>query len=92
MFLGNVRANGYQQITDLSTAVPLTVPAGTTLALLKVSGAPVRYRDDGVLPTASVGYPLAVGDELVYTANFSTFRAIQISAGAVLDVIYYAGM
>ncbi len=55
---------GYDQITGLSGAVGLpNVPDGAVMALISCGVAPVRWRDDGVLPTASVGMPLLVGQE-----------------------------
>jgi hypothetical protein len=80
---------GYQQIAVLTAAVGLTVPTGTTFATIRVSGAPVRYRDDGVAPTAALGYPLLVGDVLTYHVSLGTVRFIQQSATAVLDILYY---
>lgn len=85
----NLRPLGYQQITDLSASTALTVPAGCGLALITPSVANIRWRDDGVAPTAGVGYPLLAGSELVYAASFSAFRMIQQSAGAQVDIVYY---
>ncbi len=47
---------GYQQITGapMTAGTGLTVPAGATMALISVSGATMRWRDDGTAPTASV--------------------------------------
>jgi hypothetical protein len=45
---------GYQQITSLGAATTLTVPVGSTAALIMCEVASVRYRDDGTNPTASV--------------------------------------
>jgi hypothetical protein len=81
---------GYQQIpsADLGSAVGLDVPDGATMALIAVSGASVRWRDDGTAPTSSLGMPVANGQEFQYSADLS---AIQfIGAGATLDVSYYA--
>ena len=38
------RCLGYQQITNVSAAVGLTVPVGTTLMLIRPDGQPVRWR------------------------------------------------
>lgn len=84
------RVLGYQQITDVSASTALTIPPGTVLILVTPLVAPVRYRDDGTAPTAAVGYPLAVGVELQYTAQQAAqLRFIQQSAGAELNVLYY---
>jgi apolipoprotein N-acyltransferase len=80
---------GYQQITSLAAAASLTPPAGANAAVVSVSGAPVRYRDDGTAPTATVGMPLAIGALFNYTGNLAAIQFIQQSATAVLDVSYY---
>lgn len=85
----SLRPLGYQQITDLSAATGLTVPAGTALALITCSTAAARWRDDGTDPTAGVGYPMAIGEERVYAGAFSQIKFIQQSAGAALDILYY---
>lgn len=86
----NVRPLGYEQITGLNAVKSLTVPPGTSLVLITATGQQVRWRDDGQNPTASVGYPLPAGGELVYTASPSAVRFIESASGAVLDVLYYA--
>lgn len=85
------RANGYQQITGITTVpVVLTVPAGTAFAIITPEGAGVRYRDDGPDPTPTVGYPLNVGEELVYDASSLTALEFVAQGGtATLNVLYY---
>lgn len=83
------RALGYQQITSLAVATALTVPAGAAKAHIKVAAQAVRYRDDDTAPTAAVGYPLAVGAELIYTGDLARIRFIEQVASATLDILYY---
>jgi len=86
------RPLGYQQITNLSAAVGLTIPPGTKLILVQAEGQPVRWRDDGVLPTAAIGYPLTVGSELRYTGwgkAHPNLKVIEQVSGAKLNVLYY---
>ena len=86
------RPLGYQQITSLSTAQALTVPAGTILILVTCETQAVRWRDDGTNPTATVGYPLATNAELQYTgtpAALAALRFIEQAASAKLNVCYY---
>lgn len=85
----NQRSLGYQQITDLSGVVALTVPPGTGLCLIIPETQGVRYRDDGVNPTSSVGMPIAAGASLVYIGSPAALRFTQQSASAVLNVTYY---
>lgn len=85
-----LRGKGYQQITSLAAATALTVPAGTSVVVMKCATQAVRFRDDGTNPTAGVGYPLATGVEFVYTAcSPERIRVIEQAASAVLDVLYY---
>jgi hypothetical protein len=89
---------GYQQITSLSGAASLTVPARDanglsikpTLALITPEGAAVRWRDDGTDPTTAVGMPLASGVTLQYDGDLSRIRFIQQTASAILNISYYA--
>ncbi len=89
---------GYQQITSLSAAAALTVPARDptglnqkpTLALIVAETVGVRWRDDGVAPTASVGMPLAVGVPFAYDGDLTKIQFIQQSASATLNISYYA--
>jgi hypothetical protein len=85
----NDRPLGYQQITSLSAATALTVPAGAMVALISCAAQPVRWRDDGTNPTAGVGYPLAVGAELEYTGLLTAIKFIETAASATIDVAYY---
>jgi predicted hotdog family 3-hydroxylacyl-ACP dehydratase len=90
-------ACGYQQIasTGLATAVGLTIPTTSqqkpTQCIITCETQAIRWRDDGVNPTATVGYPLAVGAELRYDGNLPAIRFIEQTASAVLNVSYYYG-
>ena len=79
---------GYQQILP-SASTGLTVPATATYAIIQAEAQAVRWRDDGVAPTASVGMVIASGGELRYDGNLSTIRFIEATATAKLNVSYY---
>ena len=89
---------GYQQITDLSSAAKLTVPqkdlqglAGTPrIAIITPEAQAVRWRDDGVAPTATVGMPLAAGVTLQYDGDLSQIKFIEQTGGAKLNITYYS--
>ncbi len=90
----NLTPFAYQQITSLSAATALTVPAPTnsvpaTLALIQAETQSVRWRDDGTNPTASVGMVLAAGETLPYTGDLTKLRFIETTASAKLNVSYY---
>lgn len=89
---------GYQQLATLTSSIGLTVPVVTpeglngrpVFALIVAEGAPIRWRDDGLAPTASVGMPLAVGVPLQYDGDLNKIRFIEQSASAKLNVSYYS--
>lgn len=89
---------GYQQITSLSSATGLTIPATDknglnqkpTFALIIAETQAVRWRDDGADPTTTVGMPLAVGVPLQYDGDLSKIKFIEQTSGAVLNISYYA--
>jgi hypothetical protein len=84
---------GYYQLTSLSgpAAIP-TPPAGATMAIITAEGQNVRWRSDGTNPTSTVGYPLYVGAELVYTAaNLSKLVFIEMNPSATLNIYFWGG-
>lgn len=83
---------GYQQITSLSAAAGLTVPtvpSQPTMAVIVAEGQSVRWRDDGIAPTATVGMPLAVGATLNYDGDLNKIKFIETAASAKINVSYY---
>jgi hypothetical protein len=87
-----VGALGYQQITSLSSATGLTLPAGTGKALIQCQTQAVRWRDDGTSPSATVGMRLVPGDVLEYDAGqLAVIKFIEEVSGAVLNCSYYKG-
>jgi hypothetical protein len=80
---------GFQQISTLSSAVGLTVPAGALIALIQAESQDVRWRDDGSNPSATVGMTIGTGLTLPYTGDLSAIKFIEISASAKLNVSYY---
>jgi len=91
-------ALGYQQITSLGSAQSLTVPTRDaqgmsvkpSLALITPLTQTVRWRDDGVAPTASVGMPLLAGVTLQYDGDLNRIQFIEATASAELNISYYA--
>jgi hypothetical protein len=84
------QALGYQQITSLSSATGLTVPVGATRALIAPLTQTIRWRDDGVNPTSSVGMPVAAGTYLSYDGDLKNIKFIEATASAELNITYYA--
>lgn len=88
---------GYEQLAVAATAVPpVSFPAatlnrpGATGVLITVETAAVRWRDDGVAPTASVGNPLDTGMPFFYTGDPANLQFIrQTSTSAVVNFNYF---
>jgi hypothetical protein len=79
---GRLVPAGYQQITDVSASVGLTVPTGSVLALVQAQDQAVRWRDDGTDPTGTVGMVLSAGETLVYNGDLSAIEFIETAASA----------
>ncbi len=85
------------QLTSPSSATGLTVPvrdmnglnSRPTLAIITPETQAVRWRDDDVSPTASVGMPLAAGVTLQYDGDLTKIKFIEQTAGAKLNISYY---
>ncbi len=82
-------ASGFQQITSLSSATALTVPAGASLTIIQAEDQSVRWRDDGTNPTASVGHIITANSVFVYTGEPSKLKFIEVTPSAKLNVSYY---
>lgn len=81
--------NGYQQITDLSAAVGLTIPAGSDTAILVAEDQNIRWRDDGTDPTDTAGVLLTIQSPFQYTGDLTKIKFIETTASAKLNVSYY---
>lgn len=82
---------GYTQYTSLSSATPLTLPTGATFCIVAPETQAVRYRTDGVAPTASVGMEIKVGSPITVNgaAVLAAIQFIQETASAKLNVDCY---
>lgn len=96
---GVTSAMGYGQEAALSTAKNLPSQPSTDkngqskrplIAAIIAETQSVRWRDDGVAPTASVGMLLPVNTVFVYDGDISRIQFIETTASASLSVSYYA--
>ena len=56
----------------------------------QAEGQIVRYRDDGVAPTSSVGMPIAASaTPFEYTGTLSKLRFIEATSGGKINVLFY---
>lgn len=83
---------GYQQVT-VTTLQPLTIPANCngvpSLVVITAEAQAVRYRDDGVAPTSSVGMPLVVGVAVEYQGTASALQFIAQTSGGIVNALFY---
>lgn len=94
MFVSKDNASGYEQITSLSSAKALTLPTygpHPSWAMIQCESQAVRFRCDGIDPTASVGMRLPVGQTLMLNSNLSDFRVIEETGSAKVNVSYGFG-
>lgn len=76
-------------VQTLATICGGSIPAGTAGVLIQSETNGIRWRDDGTDPTASVGYPLAVGSELLYQGNVSALHLVSQSGTATVNVVCF---
>lgn len=83
---------GYKQITVSTAGVGLSAPTNAKRAVIYVEAQPIRWRDDAVAPTSSVGVLIAAAAsfELQSSQSINGFKAIR-SGGtdATLNVVFY---
>jgi len=88
-------ALGYGQLTSLAAAVAVStvtggIPKGTETVLLQAETQDVRYRDDGTVPTASVGRILAAKTLYEFTvAQIARMNVIEAAASGKLNISFY---
>jgi hypothetical protein len=89
---------GYQQIlaATLASATNLTLPVAAVAAqyaLIQVEGTIgvdiVRWRDDGVAPTATVGMQLGAMHQWEYPGDLEVIQFIVCAGAPILNVSYY---
>lgn len=81
---------GYQQVTSIGSAAILAVPAGANFAIISAESAGVRWTDDGSVPTATVGMPMADTDApLQYSGTLTALQFIAQTGSPKLNVSYY---
>lgn len=84
---------GYWQaaVTTLTVvAVPAACGQAPQLAVIKAEAQALRYRDDGVAPTATVGQPVATTDApIYYEGTITALQFIAQTSGGIVDILFY---
>ncbi len=94
---GNKYPVGYMQLTALGTTAKSiatatgggAVPDDTYSAIIQAEAQDVRYRDDGVAPTALVGMILKVGVPIEYTGNLLALKFFEVTSGGIINISFY---
>lgn len=85
----NLIPRGYENIPGLFALRSLTIPDSAHIAIFKAETEGIRWRDDGIPPTPTIGMPLLAGQSYLYTGDLSKVQLIEIQPSAVLNVAYY---
>lgn len=84
---------GYEQVIVGEVAVGLNPPAGSESCVIYVESRDVRYRDDGISPTDSLGMVITSGQTITYHGDLSAIKFIRtgvaLSSTAKINVSYY---
>ena len=95
---GQLNPMGFEQITVSTVSIGFTAtlayPTGgpqADMAQITIETNAARYRDDGIAPSATVGYPIAVGNAYMVcgTPAIKAARFIRQSSDGTLNVSYY---
>lgn len=87
--VSNLIPLGYQQILAPATSTGLLPATSADYAYIKVQEQDVRYRDDGVNPTATVGVVIQAGQGIWYTGDLSAIQFIETTSGSEININYY---
>ncbi len=86
----NVTPLGFEQLAVSTTSVGfVSIPIGATKALIDVRSNAIRWRDDGVDPTATIGVQVDADKQFWYEGNLSEIEFIRVSSDAALNISYY---
>ena len=95
---GSLNPMGFEQITVSNVSIGFTstlaYPTGgitADMAQITIETNAARYRDDGIAPTATVGFPIAVGGSYMVCGlqAIKQARFIRQAADGTLNVSYY---
>lgn len=70
---------GHSVISLGGSPTGLSAPDLTRRVVLRTLGQPLNYRDDGIAPTGSVGFPLLADEVLIYDGDPALFQMVVAS-------------
>jgi len=86
--IGRSSSGPTQTLTLSAVAQGLSVPPGTSIALVAIEGGSARWTDDGVPPAVSRGQPMADGERMFF-GSAATLQLIAISGSPTVTASYY---
>jgi hypothetical protein len=78
----------YVQMTSLSSAVGLAGGNGRRV-ILQAEAQVIRWRADGVDPTAAIGMTLAAGESVEFRGDLKKLRFIEAVGGGILNATIF---
>lgn len=85
------------QIDDISSVTTLTAPTGyeietISFIMIDAQAQDIRYRLDGVNPTASSGHVLKANKTQMLYCDLTLFKMIEATSGAKCAVTYFTNL
>ena len=77
-------------LASLPAAIRAQVLKTPTMVVINAEAQGLRWRDDGVAPTSSVGMLIPSGGTFEYTGCISNLQIINAAAGAIANLAFYA--
>jgi hypothetical protein len=87
-----LKSTGYEQKTAFNAAaeaMDTTKINDAHYLLLQAEGGDVRWRDDGVAPTTTVGMLIAEGQDFWFTGDVKRLSVIGVDGAAILNASGY---
>ena len=79
----------FEQNVTLDTVQGLEPPPNARVAIIQALTQNVRWRDDGTVPSGTIGMQLAAGRDMLYTGDLAAIKFIEEAASAELNIAYY---
>ena len=78
----------FVRITSLGSAVACPSSSGTTV-IFQPEAQSIRWRPDGIAPTAAVGFLVTAGTTVKYTGDLTKVKFIEVAGGGTLNVAVF---
>lgn len=84
-------STSFQPNIPLTEATALTPPPHCNVAIIEVAGGPIRWTNDGTMPSETIGLTQQAGDKIVYVGPLTKFTAIETNPAspATMTVAFF---